>query len=332
MSKINVFITVDTEHSIGGAFQNPNLKPVGKERRIYGRIGNKFYGIPLIMDIADRYGIRLTFFVEIFNKYYFGENESRNVCEYILRRNHDIQLHLHPNYLNFTLPKPCKISFSDLIGEYSLSKQVEFLEEATATLIEFGVNRPIAFRSGSFGANILTLKALRKTGFLIDSSYNAAFLGKCCLLPNVKINDLISWEGIWEFPITSFLESTALRHKRYMALDLNGVSFKEIKWVMHSAISYGPRNITIILHCFNFIKNYDLQYLRSRPRNIVIKRFEMLCRYFAENSDTFQVMPFGSLNENYLKCMAEESIHILPKAPPILSILRGLEQVYDTIV
>lgn len=67
--KTNVFITVDTEHSIGGAFSNPNLKPVGNEKRIYGKIGNKYYGIPLIMDIADEYGIPLTFFVEVMNKY-----------------------------------------------------------------------------------------------------------------------------------------------------------------------------------------------------------------------------------------------------------------------
>ena len=31
-SKIKVFLTVDVEHSIGGAFNNPNLKPVGNKK------------------------------------------------------------------------------------------------------------------------------------------------------------------------------------------------------------------------------------------------------------------------------------------------------------
>lgn len=101
MPKVTVFITVDTEHSIGGAFSDPKLKPVGNEKRIFGKIGDKTYGIPLIMDIADADKIPTTFFVEVLNKHHFGEAETREVCKYILDRGHDVQLHLHPNYLTF---------------------------------------------------------------------------------------------------------------------------------------------------------------------------------------------------------------------------------------
>jgi len=118
MAGVNVFITVDTEHSIGGAFMRKDARPVGNDRRVWGRIGTKVYGIPLIMDIADSFGLKLTFFVEVLNKYFFGENESREVCEYILKRGHDVQLHLHPNYLNFTLKDPRQRQFTDLIGRY----------------------------------------------------------------------------------------------------------------------------------------------------------------------------------------------------------------------
>lgn len=332
MSKVNVFITVDTEHSIGGAFQNPNLKPVGNEKRVFGRIGDTAYGIPLIIDIADSCRLPVTFFVEVFNKYYFGENESRNVCEYILRRNHDIQLHIHPNYLNFTLLDTHQIQFSDLIGDYSLSKQIESLEEARESLIRFGVPRPIAFRAGCFGANLKTLEALRETGFLIDSSYNTAYLGNPCLLPNTKINDLTTLRGIWEFPITNFVEFTGLRSKRYMPLDINGVSFEEIKWVLRQAKLHGPKNITVILHSFSFIKPYDVQYRKVRPRRHVIRRFEKLCRFLCENSDDFKVRTFGSLDENQLSQIERQSIHTFPIVLSPLSLKRGLQQLWDNLL
>jgi len=79
MPRINVFITVDTEHSIGGAFRDKNLKPVGNEKRIWGKIGEKSFGIPLMMDIVETFDIRLTFFVEVLNKHYFGEDETKKV-------------------------------------------------------------------------------------------------------------------------------------------------------------------------------------------------------------------------------------------------------------
>lgn len=241
MSKVNVFLTIDTEHSIGGAFRDPNLKPVGNEKRIFGLIGNKQYGIPLIMDIADRYGIPITFFVEVFNKYFFGAEETREVCNYILNRNHDIQLHIHPNYLNFELHDPTKLVFSDLVGDYSLSRQAEIIEEAKETLISYGVPSPIAFRAGCFGADKNTIKALRRTGFLIDSSYNTAYLENPCLLPDIEINDLAPMHGVWEFPITNFIEHSGLRPKRYMPLDISGVSFAEMRWVFRHAKSHGLR-------------------------------------------------------------------------------------------
>lgn len=331
MNNINVFITVDTEHSIGGAFRDSRFKPVGNEKRIYGGIGDRYYGIPLMMDIAERYGIRLTFFVEVLNKYYFGKDETREVCDSILKRNHDVQLHIHPNYLNFTLPDPRKMYYSDLIGNYSLSRQIELIEEAKETLVDFGSPNPIAFRAGCFGANLATLEALEKTGFLLDSSYNKAYLGSSCLLPDANINDLVFMEGIWEFPITNFIEHIPFRKRRLKPLDINGVSFEEMAFVLKKAKSEGPNNITIILHSFSFIKPYDVQYIKARPRSHVIQRFEKLCRFLADNDSSYHVRTFGSLNEHKLIDMKKQTIHTLLKMSPLLSLGRSLVQLNDNI-
>lgn len=329
MPRINVFITVDTEHSIGGAFKDGNLKPVGNEKRIWGKIGDKSFGIPLMMDIAETFDVRLTFFVEVLNKYYFGEDETKKVCEYILNRGHDIQLHLHPNYLNFTLNNPLEKTYSDLIGTYPLEKQIELIKEGTEFLMQTGVPRPIAFRAGCFGANQDTLNALKETGFLIDSSYNRAYIGDTCLLKDNGINDLAYFNGIWEFPVTNFIESTEVRPKRFMPMDINGVSFQEMKYVLNQAKTKGPKHITILLHSFSFIKPYDLQYNKAKPRWHVIKRFEKLCKYLKDNPNSFEVTTLGHLKEEQLAQMEKQSVHHFPKVPTLFSLIRGFQQLRD---
>lgn len=332
MPRINVFITVDTEHSIGGAFKDRNLKPVGNEKRIWGKIGETSFGIPLMMDIAETYDIRLTFFVEVLNKYYFGENETQKVCESILNRGHDIQLHLHPNYLNFTLNNPLEKTYSDLIGTYSLEKQIELIREGIEILIRTGAPRPIAFRAGCFGADEETLRALKAVGFLIDSSYNKTYVGDTCLLDNKGINDLACLNEMWEFPITNFVESTKLRGKRFKPLDINGVSFQEMRSVLNQAKENGPRNITIILHSFSFLKPYDVQYNKIRPRRNVIRRFRNLCQYVSKNSDYFEVKTLGSLYQEKLTEWSQKSIHFFPKVPAIFSLMRGIQQLQDILI
>jgi len=332
MKKINVFITVDTEDSIGGAFKDANLKPVGPEKRVFGEIENKEYGIPLIMDIASRYECHITFFVETVNKYCFGEEETRKVCQYILNHGHDVQLHIHPEYLNFTLTDPRQMKFSDRIGNYKIEKQIELLREGIRILTENGAPRPIAFRAGGFAANEDTLNALREIGFLIDSSYNRAYLQNPCLFEDNGTNDLSYQNGIWEFPVTNFIESTKLRPKRFMPMDINGVDFHEMKFVLNQAKTKGPRNITIVLHSFSFIKPYDVQYNEVRPRWNVIRRFEKLCHFLKEKSNDFEVRTFDSLDQKILTQWAQESIHHFPRVPSNLSIMRGFQQLKDILI
>ena len=92
--KINVFITIDTEPSIGGAFENRELTPIGNAKRIFCTINGKDHGIPLLMDILDEHNLKATFFVEVLSKLYFGENEAEQVCNYILKRKHEVQISL----------------------------------------------------------------------------------------------------------------------------------------------------------------------------------------------------------------------------------------------
>lgn len=326
--KKNIILTVDTEHSIGGAFKNPNLSPVGNEKRIFGKINGREYGLPLIIDIAQEYGFSLSFFVEVLNHYFFGTGETRIVCDYLLRRNQDVQLHIHPNYQQFKDGNRGPVRFSDLIRNYSDSEQFQLIEHARNILIKHGVCNPVAFRAGCYGASNVTLQALEKAGFLMDSSFSRAFSDVSCVFNDTDINDVKQINGIWEFPITNFIENCFVRPRRYMPFDINGVSFREIRYVLEYT---DFQFYTVILHSFSFIKALDVQYVRARPRKKIIQRYRNLIRYLAENDSKYQVVTFKDLAENQNFHQLPPRQHIFPEMPAPLTFARIGEQLYDLV-
>lgn len=331
LSRVNVFLTVDTEHSIGGAFRNQNLKPVGNEKRIMGRFKGRAWGIPLLMKIADGFGLPLTFFVEVLNHHFFGRKESEEVCGKIIRNGHDVQLHLHPNYRNFLLKRPQELRFPDWMSAYDGEEQERMLAEGVGLLSEYGCKKPVAFRAGCFAADEETLKALYRQGFFIDSSYNAAFLNDSCHLPDRKINDAARWHGIVELPITNFREVAHVRPSCLKPLDINGASFKEIEAALRFASARKMNCVTVLLHSFSFIKAYDVQYSRIRIRRSVIRRFRNLCRFLKENSSVFKVRTMGELTEADIKEMLEEPVNEFAEVPALVSVRRLGEQLFDRL-
>lgn len=332
MSKVNVFITIDTEHSIGGAFADPALHPVGNDKRIYGRINGQEYGIPLIMDIADRYGIPLTFFVEVLNKYYFGEEETREVCKYILSRGHDVQLHLHPNFLNFKEENPGVQRYRDNMSSYSLEEQTALIAEGKELLTRYCGRPPVAFRAGNYGADTNTLKALKANGIFMDSSYNAAFPKHSRRICAEQLNDAVEIDGVWELPITNFVENIPLCGERFKPLDLNGVSLAEMKAVISRTLDgLGPRNITLILHSFSFLKAKDTQYRECAVRKYVVQRFEGLCRTLADLGDRLQWCSFSGRVAQGLGQAGSDAQQLFPRISAHLSVLRGVEQHYGEV-
>lgn len=329
MTKPRVFITVDTEHSIGGAFRNPDLKPVGNTKRVFGKVNGKSYGIPLIMDIADQYGLKVVFFVEVLNKYVFGEKETRGVCEYVQQRGHEIQLHLHPHYLNFTENCPGRLTFKDNLYHYSLDQQAQLLSQGRLLLEKYGVSAPVAFRAGNYGFNRETMTALGQAGFRFDSSYNYTVLKSSQRFDGLVLNDVRKFDGIWEFPITNFFQT--LPNRRPKPLDLNGCSSDEMIRTLQWAVSTkNVKNITIILHSFSFLEPLDVQYEKVRIRRYVIRRFERLCRFLFENKEDYIVTGFNDLKTNEIFTGSQDPKFL--QMPGLVSLQRTAQQAIHRII
>jgi peptidoglycan/xylan/chitin deacetylase (PgdA/CDA1 family) len=329
---VNVYITVDTECSLGGAWQNPRWNPVGPERAILGRIGSGLYGVPLIMDILDENDLRATFFTEVLARDVVDGSELSEAYRSIRQRGHDAQLHLHPVFHYYHLVKQGQLrrdelpARMDLIGTLAFEAQLELLEKGRSIFRDiFGI-APTAFRAGDYGASMSTLDALATAGIRYDSSFNSAYLGKSCLMDSHPTNTPWQHGDVWEIPVTTF-ETGAWGMHGLKPLEVSAVSLLEMKQVLEQAERLGQDTVTVILHSFAFLKRADVQFRRMRPDRLVIKRFEGLCRFLREKRHRFRGRTFSELS-NPLESPAERPV---PQMGVLIPACRKLVQAVNRI-
>jgi hypothetical protein len=296
---LEVYLTIDTECSMGGAWDTPQAEPVPPERAILGRIGTQFYGTPLIMDILEQHGLRGTFFIEMLATHVVPEQQLADAYGEIVRRGHDPQLHLHPVYHYHRLFRRKAISREqlpprmDLIGSLPLEMQLQLLEEGSRLFHQFAGRAPLAFRAGCFGGSSSTLAALSKLGLRYDSSFNAAFLGSSCLMDSHRpINTPWHDNGVWEVPVTNF-ETGLWKMRGFKPLDIGAVSLPEMKRVLEEAERLEMRTVVFLMHSFTLFKKADPQFRSLRPDRLVIRRFRELCKFLGESSGRLKVVTFA---------------------------------------
>ena len=219
-SKTQFIVTIDTEtYLVDG-----NLVPF--DPNIYGTFPDGTYGTERFMDVCDQYGARATFFVDVYMHHRYGHDPVAELCAKIHERGHDVQLHTHTSWLPG--------SRSDLLNHYEYDEQVEILTEGRDLIEEWTGRTPRAFRAGAYGANLDTIRALKKTGFTIDSSY---FPGhrNCELSRQIDsgvTNSPFLIEGILELPVTTYwLLNTPLKRKN-SKVDFNACSLSELQNVI----------------------------------------------------------------------------------------------------
>ena len=305
--KARVYITIDTETSLGGGWTNPGSPPVPLDRTVYGRYGSKFYGIPLIMDILEKYGFRATFFTEVFCSYCLGDEGVGKLLHYIRDRGHDPQLHLHPTYRfyrDFLKGGPRRET--DLMAQLSPAEQCELIAEGVRLFRDLSGSSPRAYRAGCYGASEVTLAALRESGVAIDASYNLAYQGVTCQFQKGLLNAPVLLEGVYEFPVTVFRLAGV---SGYKALEISAVSVNEILDTIRARRKAGTLHTVLVLHSFSLLKSRSNEFDAYRPDRIVIQRLRRLCARLSELRDEIEV---GVLGEEDLDSVRLDQSHLVP--------------------
>ena len=287
-----VYITVDVECSMGGAWDDPSLRPVSPDRAVWGRFGRRRLGLPLICDALCEHGLKATFFVDAFMAEQGFEGAEEEICRYLLDRGQDVQLHVHPNHMHYALhlagkPHP----FTDRMDDLPAEQQRALLEEGMERLRGCTGRRPVAFRAGNMAANEQTLQQVAAAGLRIDSSYTFPYAGGQCGFSPAEPYNGTRWYGdVLELALSGFRQARVPGLQKAKPLDLVGVSFAECRQAVEQICAAGAEAV-LILHSFSLFKVRNSRYDAGTPNRVVIRRLRALCRWLSARGNA---LPIGT--------------------------------------
>lgn len=196
--KRRIALTVDVEaHPIRAAEDHVN-------RLIWGRQNGREAGIRTMMDIADRHGVPMTFFLDYPEYELYGE-AMLDAGREIHRRGHDLEPHCHAEYVVkkiFGLDDEFAVRLPK--ATYGQARKiVDYLIEKHEAVTG---KKPLAYRSGAYLIGPEFLKALHDGGIRLDASHNTQSVEN--IFP-WGLRGNFFWEnGLWEIsvPLVPFFQ------------------------------------------------------------------------------------------------------------------------------
>ncbi len=312
----HVLYTVDTELSVGMHARGADLE-TNLAWSIFGRCRGGSFGIEHQAGRLNAHGLKGVFFVDPMPGAVFGVDAIKRIVAPILEAGHEVQLHIHTEWLPYMPFDPVDGRRSDNICDFEVSDQRRLLELAMELLTAAGAPVPIAFRAGNYGADDRTLTALASLGLRYDTSFNPAYLGDACHigLPSQQVEP-IEHLGVTVLPVSCILERPGrLRHVQLCAL-----SSWEMRDALDCALAERQQAFTIVSHSFELLSRD-----RQRANRVIVDRFEAMCRALADRRMTMPTAGFAGL------ALGEVGAPARLKPNPLRTTLRLGEQVISTL-
>lgn len=270
-----LYITIDTEYSSGLALRHGGGgRAENFARSIACDTPGGPVGIAYQMDIFDACGLKAVFFVDPMPALVWGVESIADIVAPIVEGKHDIQLHLHSEWLEIAGPaNPLKGRTGRNIKDFGFEEQCLLIEYARDTLMAAGAPRPTAFRAGNYGANDDTLRALYELGIGYDTSHCPGIaVSECAIGLGADCRSPVEHQGVIEVPIACIAgRGGGLRHAQITAL-----SAEEMVAAVRHARVHDHAGFTLVSHSFE-LASRD----RSRTNRLLKRRFERACKALA---------------------------------------------------
>lgn len=288
---MDLVITIDAEAAHGDDPLN---------QMMWGRLPgeSREYGVSLICDLCEKHGVKATFFLDVYEHSFYGMEAMREVAVHLAGRGHDVQLHTHPAWTpNDPRDKQqiramkrdhsCFDAERPWMFQYDLEEQTEVIRHGKA-LLESWTGKPVvAHRSGGYGFNRDTLRALAANGIRVDSSM---FPGhpNCKYAPAENVGAI--YEGVLEIPVT-FLEVDYyldfLLFKKYrmtakVKTDIDNYPPEFIRSFVTMGGQAGQPGMTLFMHSYSFLR-FDREFRRFEPDYAEIAKFDHLLAWCLED-------------------------------------------------
>lgn len=303
-NRVRVFITVDTEFSIGGAFNDPlNREPIGA-RAVELPSSQSSEGLGFLLDTLERHALPATFFVETCNTAFFGPEPMTQITRTISTAGHDTQLHLHPCWSAFSDPQwrqsVRQNTPNDSLADYPAADVVRFIRDGVQIIEYAGAPAPIALRAGNLQAGRNVYDAMGQTGIPVGSNIGLA-LHVPAEPEHRRYGGCIPIAQALELPVLSYREINFGGFFRNKALTVIGSTFSEMKFLLKVAYRKGFQNVVILTHPSEFANYTQPSITEITANRRTQDRFKKLCTFLSRHSDQYDVITFSAAYASNLR-------------------------------
>ncbi len=215
-----VVITIDTEaHKLRA--ERDHVR-----RLIWGEHNGDQYGLGRMMDIAEAHNVQFTSFLDLPEYTSYGE-DILDVGREVLRRGHDLQVHMHPEMFSreffdmhglrsesYVLPRVSNLSVAEHVKrgrcawDPTLSSRDHIRCYIDTTLDIYSRITPVppsAFRTMGFKLTPALIELLGETSIPLSSNYNPQFPDRAPFLKGVILPPFYWHTGMLELPVSCLM-------------------------------------------------------------------------------------------------------------------------------
>lgn len=267
------------------------------EKMALGRLGAKEdWGALRLGRIFRRWGISATFFLDVYEYTFWGEEVIRGLGEGLLDLQQDVQLHTHPAWRDDLADRyhphlrRMKVDHGflsqkeDMMAKLPLDRQVVVLEKGIECFRKWFGFRPSSHRSGGYSINADTVSALRDCQIRIDSSMYAGH-------PNTRLswsnNQIVSHDGIWELPVSVadylFQPIPGIRsvYRKRLKMDLDTSTLDEMMAFVAQGRMSGVAYMNVFMHSYSLLE-FDRHFRHFCPS---VRKEQMLVQFLGRCSE-----------------------------------------------
>ncbi len=284
-----VCFTVDTECTIGGAFRDPALLPVG-EQALWCMVAGRSEGLGFVLESLASHQLTATFFLETQHAHYFRRSPMRAAAHRIAADGHEVQLHTHPCWSVFQHAdwrSRCSATarLDDFYG-MEIATSVALIRDGQARFAEWGLPTPTVFRSGNLQHDDVLYQALAHCGIMTSSNIGMGIFDSGDARYRLYSGQHIR-HGVLEMPVLSFSDRHAWQPGRLKSLTIAGTSFTETRALLLAAEQAGMHQVVVLTHPSEFVRKDNDQFSVTRRHQVNQRRLQRLCQFLAENRERF---------------------------------------------
>lgn len=319
--KTKVIISIDTEFSIAGTFAEPDkYKPIS-EQAVYCKVDDRSFGLDFLLRTFAEFGVRATFLVEALNTHFFGDQPMGTIARQIRDAGHDVQMHLHPCWTYFKdgdWRTRLKISPpTDHMNRRSAAQLDEWIGEGIAAFRRWGLDAPVALRTGSLITDRQIYLAMERSGMTVASNIAVGVF-------RPEEPELRFYSGLHH--VDSILEACVLTYhdpvtNRQRCLTITGSSWPETRMLLEAAHGAGIESVVVLTHPFEFVKYTAPTFADMRPSRVNQQRLRQLCTFLAAETERFEITTLSEL----ATWTPKSERNVLLKASPSLVVGRMIQ-------